>query len=294
MKITLYTDGACDIHAENQPGGWAAILQATDEHGELLKETVLSGGAESTTNNRMELTAVNEGLKALKRPAAVTIYTDSRYVMDIAAGKKKVTRNKPLWEAYFSSAEGHDIAWRYVAGHSGDELNERCDRLAVAERLKLSKHNNELAAAETVSDSAFDIYLSTQYSGKDRSTAWAALIIRAEVAQERSGRLSNTTELKGTLIGAIESLKELPADESATLYTAQEYLAKGMTMWLSGWETRQWKTRSGEPVKYQAHWRKLAKLNAERSLQFRFVKSRAENPHFQRSKELAAEALKHS
>ena len=68
MQITIYTDGACDIHAENKPGGWAAILQAIDDQGDLLKETVISGGAEHTTNNQMELTAVIEGLKKLSEP----------------------------------------------------------------------------------------------------------------------------------------------------------------------------------------------------------------------------------
>ncbi len=292
MQITIYTDGACDIHAENQPGGWAAILQAVDENGELVKETALSGGAESTTNNQMELRAVIEGLKALKPTTSVTVVTDSRYVIDIARGAKKATVNKSLWKEFFAIAKQHLIAWRYVAGHSGDELNERCDRLAVAERGRLA-----IAVAETAfetgsgAESAISIYLSTQYSGKLKSTSWAAVIVQEGAAREVSGRLANTTELEGTLIGAIKSLENLPAGESATLYTAQEYLAKGMNLWLPGWAAKQWKTRNGEPVKYQEHWRKLTELIAGRDLYFRFVKARGENLHFQRGKELAAEVL---
>ena len=64
MQITIYTDGACDIHADNQPGGWAAILLAIDENGKVIREKVISGGAENTTNNQMELQAVIEGLKS--------------------------------------------------------------------------------------------------------------------------------------------------------------------------------------------------------------------------------------
>ena len=84
MQITIYTDGACDIHADNRPGGWAAILCASNKNGEIEKETVIRGGCERTTNNQMELTAVIEGLKQLQSVRhRVTIVTDSRYVIDI-------------------------------------------------------------------------------------------------------------------------------------------------------------------------------------------------------------------
>ena len=139
MQITIYTDGACDIHADNQPGGWAAILRAADASGAIVKETVLSGGAESTTNNQMELTAVIEGIKALKKPAEVTIFTDSRYVIDIARKAKGAKLNRALWQAFFDIAGPHQIDWRFVKGHAGDALNERCDRLAVAEKNRRAK-----------------------------------------------------------------------------------------------------------------------------------------------------------
>ena len=89
MQITIYTDGACDIHADNQPGGWAAILCASDECGNVIKESIVRGGREMTTNNQMELTAVIEGLKALKRSSNITVVSDSRYVIDIAGKAKK-------------------------------------------------------------------------------------------------------------------------------------------------------------------------------------------------------------
>ena len=132
MQITLYTDGACDIHAENQPGGWAAILRAVGDDGEVIREKVISGGAEHTTNNQMELTAVIEGLRLLTQATGLTIVSDSRYVIDIATNKKKAVKNKALWKNYFQLAKVHYMEWTYVAGHSGNELNERCDKLAVA------------------------------------------------------------------------------------------------------------------------------------------------------------------
>ena len=288
MQITIFTDGACDIHAENRPGGWAAIIQATNEAGELLKETVASGGAEQTTNNQMELTAVVEGLKLLTNSAKLTVYSDSRYVIDIARGMKKPAKNRKLWRAYFDLADRHMIDWKYVAGHSGDELNERCDRLAVAERRKLAKPAPRSA---TATDSAIQVYLSTQLKRKSKTTAWAAVIVEGGVDSEASGRLELASELEATLVGAIRSLESLPPGESATLFTAQEYLSKGMRLWLAGWEARGWKTRAGEPVKYQGHWQALRDLTRGRQLQFRFVKQREDNPYFQRGKELAAERL---
>ena len=101
MQITLYTDGACDIHADNQPGGWAAILCAVNEKGKVIKETVISGGQEMTTSNQMELTAVIEGLKRLQSPIDITIVTDSKYVIDIASrNKTSIEANKALWREY--------------------------------------------------------------------------------------------------------------------------------------------------------------------------------------------------
>ena len=293
MQITIYTDGACDIHGANQPGGWAAIMRAVDEKGELLKETVLSGGAEHTTNNQMELMAAIEGLKALKRPSSVKLVTDSRYVIDIARGRKRVLKNKALWQDYFAVADGHRIRWQFVEGHSGDQMNERCDRLAVAEKRRFAlPEQMEPPDAAPPSEAGVQIYLSTQFSGKDKATAWSAVVRRGDAIDEYSGRLADTTELEGTLIGAVHCLEELTPALDATVYTAQEYLAKGMNQWLPGWQARGWKTRGGEPVKHARHWKTLQRLARARKLRFCFVKSRDENPYFQRGKALAAEVLR--
>jgi ribonuclease HI len=126
-KIEMFTDGACS--GNPGPGGWAAILRA----GQHEKE--LSGGEKATTNNRMELTAVIEGLKALKKASAVTIHTDSRYVMDGAAKwligwKKKGWKTADKWRALDAEMARHQIHWVWVAGHSGHPENERADELA--------------------------------------------------------------------------------------------------------------------------------------------------------------------
>ncbi|MDE2854276.1 MAG: hypothetical protein OXN88_08910 [Chloroflexota bacterium] len=293
MQITIYTDGACDVHAENRPGGWAAILQAVGEDGQIVKERVISGGAERTTNNVMELTAVIEGLKLLKRVTGLSIVSDSRYVIDIASGAKKAAKNKTLWSDFFQVADGHFIEWRYVAGHAGDELNERCDRLAVAEKNKRARPKNRPADEPIVLQAGMaGIFLATRHAAKDKATSWAAVIVLDDMEREVSGRLEKTSELEGTLIGAIKSLESRPEAEDAILFTAQEYLAKGMNQWLHGWMAKGWKTRGGESVKYRRHWERLNELAKGRKVSFRFVKTRDGIPQFQRGKELTAEILR--
>jgi ribonuclease HI len=137
--ITLYTDGACS--GNPGPGGWAAILM----YGDVKKE--ISGGEDHTTNNRMELTAVIEGLKALKQPCQVELYSDSKYVLDAlqlgwAKGwqrrgwiksDKKPAQNPDLWEQLLALCEVHQINYHWVKGHASNPYNNRCDELAVAQ-----------------------------------------------------------------------------------------------------------------------------------------------------------------
>jgi len=141
-SVELYTDGACS--GNPGPGGWAAIL-CWNGH-----ERVLSGGEKETTNNRMELTAVIRGLKALKEPCAVTVYSDSRYVVDAMTagwadrwrktGWKRSdsgqVKNPELWEQLLALTDIHSIHWEWVKGHADNELNSRCDTLAVMEARK--------------------------------------------------------------------------------------------------------------------------------------------------------------
>lgn len=136
--IELYTDGASS--GNPGPGGYGTILR-TMYNGQLL-EKVFSGGFRKTTNNRMELLAVIVGLEALKRPGQqVTIYSDSKYVID-AIEKKwvynwiktgfKGKKNKDLWLKLVNLLKLHQIRLVWVKGHAGHPLNERCDQLAVA------------------------------------------------------------------------------------------------------------------------------------------------------------------
>jgi ribonuclease HI len=142
--VQLFTDGACS--GNPGPGGWAFILR----HPASGKELQRAGAELATTNNRMELIAVIEGLKALTTPSRVELTSDSQYVLNglkewLSAWKargwrtasKKPVKNEDLWRALDELASRHDIRFHWIRGHRGHAENERCDQLAVAAREAL-------------------------------------------------------------------------------------------------------------------------------------------------------------
>ena len=141
-KGEIFTDGACS--GNPGPGGWGAVLRC----GTAEKE--LSGGEKSTTNNRMELTAVISALSALKQRCTVTICSDSKYVIDAVTkgwakswqknnwikSDKKPALNADLWERLLGLLDQHDVSFVWIKGHAGHPENERCDQMAVEESRK--------------------------------------------------------------------------------------------------------------------------------------------------------------
>ena len=141
-QVFIYTDGACS--GNPGPGGWGAILM----YGKHKKE--LAGGEASTTNNRMELTAVIRALSILKEPCQVELYSDSKYVLDAlekgwawgwkkkgwVKSDKKPALNPDLWEELLGLVSKHELHYHWVKGHAENEYNNRCDEMAVAESKK--------------------------------------------------------------------------------------------------------------------------------------------------------------
>ncbi len=134
-KVTIYTDGGCE--GNPGPGGWAAVLMWNGRTKEI------SGGDPATTNNRMELSAAIGGLSILKEPCEIELFTDSEYLRKgisewINGWKahgwktraKTPVKNCDLWRTLDAATRGHQINWRWVKGHAGNEHNERCDVLA--------------------------------------------------------------------------------------------------------------------------------------------------------------------
>jgi ribonuclease HI len=156
--VEIYSDGACK--GNPGPGGWGAILRLKSATRAAEKE--LWGGEASTTNNRMELTAVIRALEALKRPARVRIYTDSQYVQKGISGwirqwkrngwrtaDKKAVKNVDLWQRLDELAARHEVEWHWVRGHAGHPENERADALANKGIPQPGAANNNDASSRT-------------------------------------------------------------------------------------------------------------------------------------------------
>ena len=142
--VIIYTDGACS--GNPGPGGWGAVLQMGDNQKEL------SGGDFETTNNRMELQAAIESLKALTRPCTVDLWTDSQYVKGgittwihnwkrngWKTAAKKPVKNVELWQDLDEALKRHEVSWHWVKGHAGHDGNERADELA---RMGMEPYKN--------------------------------------------------------------------------------------------------------------------------------------------------------
>jgi ribonuclease HI len=145
-RVMLFTDGACS--GNPGPGGWAFVLR----HPASGKEIERAGADRATTNNRMELTAVIEGLRELSKPSSVDLMSDSQYVLKgleqwleawkrrgwMTASKKPV-KNEDLWRILDELASSHEINFHWIRGHTGHPENERCDELAVEAYRRLIK-----------------------------------------------------------------------------------------------------------------------------------------------------------
>ena len=147
-EVEMFTDGACK--GNPGPGGWGVVIRAG------AREKELSGGESPTTNNRMELLAAIEGLKALTRPCRVRLYTDSIYVRDgitrwvhgwqrngWRTADRKPVKNAELWQELIDAAAPHRVEWHWVKGHSGHAENDRADALACAAANQAAKRKGE-------------------------------------------------------------------------------------------------------------------------------------------------------
>ena len=145
-NIVAYTDGACS--GNPGPGGWGVVLRAKVE-GKIVRERLLSGGCKHTTNNRMELRAAIEALKALRKPSKIIIVTDSTYVQEglnnwIKKWKRngwrtannKPIKNEDLWKLLDIENRKNSVTWQWIKGHAGHEGNELADKLATDQVIK--------------------------------------------------------------------------------------------------------------------------------------------------------------
>ena len=265
--VTVYTDGGADPNPGI--GGWAAILRS-DEAGEAdqadqaeRSEKVLFGHDPQTTNNRMELTAAIEALRALPPRSQVTLYTDSQYLrrgitewIDHWAENGwqrrggKAIANVDLWQKLWPLTRQHEIDWRWVRGHSGDPLNERVDELARRARLAITDD-------EEIAEDIPRLYARASCRGNPGPGGWGVVIERGDETTQVSGSEPSTTNNRMEIRAAVEALKEIPGGGEAQLITTSDYLYQGATRWIHGWRKREWQKKGGKPVANADLWQAL-------------------------------------
>ena len=288
-EVTIYTDGGC--RPNPGPGGWGAVILR-----EGADPVELSGAEERATNNRMELRAAIEALRAVDGPHRVELVTDSEYLRKgvtewmkgwrakgwKTAGKKDVA-NRDLWEALDAEIGRHDIAWRWVKGHAGNEWNERADELASAEIPR-----PELPVDDP---GAVHLFTAVAHSGKLDAGAWAVLLSFRGEEKQLSGRQAGASANRMHIVGAGMGLAELSRRVRVHLYTASDYLKDGATAWIKGWRARGWTTRDGKPVANRDLWRRLDTLVGRHDVHWHVVSRDALPDEMERAKAVAKAAL---
>ncbi|MDX1616887.1 MAG: ribonuclease HI, partial [Candidatus Promineifilaceae bacterium] len=270
-RVIIYTDGGADPNPGI--GGWAAILRF-GRH-----EKVLTGNAPNTTNNRMELTAAVEALRALNRSVRVDLHTDSEYLrkgitewIDKWVAKEwrqkgKLRANADLWQELLGLTKQHEIEWHWVRGHSGNRLNERVDRLAREARLEITPHTE-------LPEGAPRLYVRASCKGNPGPGAWGAVLEHNGETVQWSGTEASTTNNRMELMAVVEGLAKLDDGAAVQIVTTSDYVFQGATKWIYGWRRRDWKKRDGRPVSHGDLWQAID--SEEKRLQIKWVNAKGE------------------
>jgi len=289
--VSLYTDGGC--RPNPGPGAWAAVLLRPGED-----PLELSGGEPATTNNRMELRAAIEGLRALPAAHRVELFTDSEYLRKgitewlerwqrngwRTAGKKEV-QNAELWRELAAEIARHRVRWHWVKGHAGDRWNERADELASAAMPRPPLPVDDPGAVH--------LFLGVAHSGTHNTGAWSVLLRFGDRERCLAGREPGASANRMHLQSAVAGLAALKRRVRVHLYTASDYLKDGATGWLSFWSGRGWTTREGRPVAHADLWRELDRLQRRHEVHWHVASRDGLPEEMLEAKRKAREALAH-
>jgi ribonuclease HI len=295
----VYTDGGCDPNPG--PGGWGAIIRLDG------REWVLSGNDPDTTNNRMELQAAAAALALLEGllgPCRVDMHTDSQYLRRgitewLPAWEARGWRlkdgspvkNEDLWRTLYRLTWLHQLTWHWLRGHAGHPLNERADWLATEARRALTRGPGAPDAHHPDAAGRPAVEISVKASGHG---GWGVVLRAGEEVRELSDREEGSTVNAMLLRGATAALRALKKPCRVVLYSDADYLVKGASSWVHGWQARGWQTKDGKPVANREDWEAL--LEAARPHQVSWLLARGEEApaDLERAGKLAGEVAEAS
>ncbi|MBN1178151.1 MAG: ribonuclease HI [Anaerolineae bacterium] len=299
-RVEVYTDGGCDPNPG--PGGWGAIIRWGD------REWVLSGNDPDTTNNRMELHAAAAALALLEGllgRCQVDLYTDSQYTRQgitewidgwIRRGwqtrDKSPVKNQDLWRVLHRLAQAHDVTWHWLEGHAGHPLNERADWLATEARRALSRGPGAPDARRRVDGDlpSVEICVKASGGGSGKPGGWGAVLRMGEHTRTLSGAGAAATVNAMLVRGAAKALDALTKPCRVALYSDAEYLIKGASAWVKGWQARGWRTRDDKPVANREEWEALLEAARPHQVTWLMAQGDAVPADLSQAGELAAEA----
>jgi ribonuclease HI len=303
--VVVYTDGGCDPNPGL--GGWAAVLVFVD-HEVILQ----GNDPQTTNNRmEMEAAiAALAYLQGRHGACRVDVHTDSTYLRRgirtwvkrwVANGwqtlNEQPVKNQALWRALYDLSQVHHVRWHWVKGHAGNPLNERVDLLATQARARLFTCQDLDAAREElpppgevpppapmpgpadllpVTDlprgAPVGISIAVSCPGSKGPGKWAALLHSGEARAALSGREAQTTGNLIHLQAATAALQTLPAPAEVTVYTTSDYLARGASEWLPGWQRGGWRTGSGKPVANREQWQALHRAASHHHVTWQVVR----------------------
>ena len=303
-QAEIYTDGGC----EPNPGlgGWSAIIRVG------RCEWVLAGNDPDTTNNRMELQAAAAALvlvEGLLGRFHAHVYTDSQYLRlgvtqrldrwvdrGWRASDNQPVKNQDLWRKLYYLTRAHDVTWSWLKGHAGHPLNERVDQLATESLRALRRELDKREARQATHDErpSVQVYVKASCHGARGPGGWGAVLRKAEHTRSLSDSASSTTANAMLIRGATEALRALTSPCRVSVYSDSNYLIKGASLWVHGWQARGWRTRDSRPVANRTEWETL--LEAARPHQVTWLQAKREAipADLALAGELAAQALEHS
>jgi ribonuclease HI len=287
--VTIYTDGSCSPNPG--PGGWGVVILP-----EKGRKREISGKVADTTNNRMELQAPLEALRALACPSNVQLYTDSKYVQNGISkwivnwrennwlrSEKEAVKNRDLWESLDREIKRHKVQWLWVKGHSDSQYNERADELATTARGR--------EVLPLTEETAVHIFLGITWKQKLKRGSWAAVLRYQNHYKVIGEAMKNSSANRLHIQSACSALASLKRRLPVHIYTSSGYLKDGATTWLKGWERNGWQTREGNVVSNKDEWQALNKVLNEYTVSFHVIDKKTPPCHNQEAKELAGELV---